>query len=254
MTRSWNFREKVVEFGRSGNCCGLVVFGRVMFNDFEILDISQSVSEETACFPGDVSFSKAITLTYEQSNVVNLTAITMSPHVGTHADAPSHICGDLNDRSQMAGALPLIPYVGECVVLNLAPMKGGAITKELVDKSCTASGIKTLPPRVLFRTQEKIDESLFKDDYPYIGVDAVSYLSEQGVKLVGIDTPSVDHINSKTLDTHHALSKHQFCWLENLHLESITAGRYFLVAAPLKLLTAEAAPVRAILLRTPSRP
>ncbi len=220
-----------------------------MLTDFEILDISQSVDERTACFPGDVPFSKILTLTYGASKVINLSAITMSPHVGTHADAPSHICGNMDDEKDMAGALPLAPYVGPALVLNLAAMENGPVTADAIRAELEAAGITQIHPRVLLRTQAVNEGNLFKCNYPYIGTDAVEFLNTCGVKLVGIDTPSVDHINAKSLETHHALKQHGFYWLENLNLENVKTGEYFLVAAPIKLTTAEAAPVRALLLR-----
>lgn len=216
-----------------------------MIENFDIIDISQSVSEKTACFPGDVPFSKVMTLTYADSKIVNLTAITASPHVGTHADAPSHVHGEMDDPGEMIGALPLVAYVGPVTVLDVSPMESGEITEAVV----TATAPAVLRERVLFKTLRKVDEDVFKNDYAFIGVSAVEYLASQGVKLVGLDTPSVDHINSKNLETHNALIKHKFFWLENLNLESVEAGEYFLVAAPIKLMTAEAAPVRALLLR-----
>jgi arylformamidase len=209
-----------------------------MLTDFDILDISQAVSENTACFPGDVPFSKVMTLTYAQSKIINLTAITTSPHVGTHADAPSHIDGDMDDPNDMAGALPLVPYVGPVTVLDLSPMEAGEITADKVKEAESSLGGKPLAERVLFKTQKKVDEDIFKSDYPYIAVSAVEYLSTRKVQLVGIDTPSVDHIDSKDLKTHHALTKHKFFWLENLNMEKVDAGSYFLVAAPIKLVSA----------------
>jgi arylformamidase len=219
-----------------------------MFENFDIIDISQSVSEKTACFPGDVPFSKVMTVTYADSNVINLTAITTSPHVGTHADAPCHIHGNMDEPHEMVGALPLVAYVGPVTVLDLTPMESGEITDTIVKRAEKGS----LKERVLFKTLSKVDEDVFKDDYAYIGVSAVEYLASKGVKLVGLDTPSVDHINSKDLQTHNALIKHNFYWLENLNLENAEAGDYFLVAAPIKLMSAEAAPVRALLLRSRS--
>lgn len=217
-----------------------------MIEKFDIIDISQCVSEKSACFPGDVPFSKVMTLTYADSKIVNLTAITTSPHVGTHADAPSHIHGAMDDPSEMIGALPLVAYVGPVSVVDLSPMDSGEITADLVKRAAHAG----LRERVLFKTLTKVDEEVFKEDYAYIGVSAVEFLASKGVKLVGLDTPSVDHINAKDLQTHNALIKHKFFWLENLNLENVEAGDYFLVAAPIKLMTAEAAPVRALLLRS----
>jgi arylformamidase len=234
---------------RSGRIVATDAGGKsLMFPNFDILDISQSVSESTACFPGDVPFSKVMTLTYADSQIINLTAITMSPHVGTHADAPSHIDGDMSNPHANAGALPLVPYVGPVTLLDLTPMDTGEITADII-KSAQSAG---LHERVLFKTQSSMNEGLFKDDYAFIGVSAVEYLASSNVRLVGLDTPSVDHINSKDLATHHALTKHGFYWLENLNLQNVEAGEYFLVAAPLKLVSAEAAPVRALLLRSRS--
>lgn len=187
-----------------------------------------------------------MTVTYADSKVINLTAITSSPHVGTHADAPSHICGDMSEAEQHAGAMPLAPYVGPATVLDLRPLDTGEITDEMIKKAQNGE----LNPRILLRTQTKVDEDVFKNDYAYIGVSAIKYLASKGALLVGLDTPSVDHINSKDLASHHALQKHKFHWLENLNLESAEAGDYFLVAAPIKLVSAEAAPVRALLLRS----
>ncbi len=234
--------EKVIEFGSLAR-------GTSMLTDFEILDISQTVDERTACFPGDVPFSKVLTVTYAESKVINLSAITMSPHVGTHADAPSHICGNMDDAKEMAGAMPLAPYVGPALVLNLAPMENGPVTADAICSELQAAGITKIHPRVLLRTQGLSNENFFKADYAYIGIDAVEYLSGQKVELVGIDTPSVDQINCKSLETHHVLRHSGFYWLENLNLNNVVTGEYFLVAAPIKLTSTEAAPVRALLLR-----
>ncbi len=74
------------------------------------------------------------------------------------------------------------------------------------------------------------------------------HLSALGVGLVGIDTPSVDHVRSKGLSAHHALLDAGMSWLENLDLTQVEAGEYFLIALPLKLTELEASPVRAVLL------
>ncbi len=102
-------------------------------NKLRIIDISQPVTSTSACFPGDVPFSKQMTLTYADSQIINLTALTMSPHVGTHADAPSHIGGDMDALDAMAGAMPLAPYIGECFVIDAAPFKKGAVGVEIGD-------------------------------------------------------------------------------------------------------------------------
>ncbi len=217
-----------------------------------IIDISQPVSEKSACFPGDTPFSRKVTLTYEDSRVINLTALTMSPHVGTHADAPVHIKGSLSANSPdtgddtTAGAMELSPFMGKVVVIDLAPTTAGIKAAQVEEqlKAAAAAGVQ----RVLFKTAQTINFEIFEDQYSFIETDCADLLGELGFVLVGLDTPSVDHIKSKDLATHHALDKHHLVWLENLDLTAVVAGEYFLVALPLKFMNLEATPVRAVLL------
>jgi arylformamidase len=74
------------------------------------------------------------------------------------------------------------------------------------------------------------------------------------VLLVGIDTASVDPAASKTLDAHQRLRAHDLRVLENLVLDAVPEGDYELIALPLKLVEADASPVRAILRELPAEP
>ena len=73
-------------------------------------------------------------------------------------------------------------------------------------------------------------------------------MAAQGVVLVGTDAPSVDPVDSKTLDAHKALARHGIVNLENLSLREVRPGRYQLIALPLKLSGLDASPVRAVLM------
>ena len=212
----------------------------------KIIDISQPVGAKTACFPGDTPFSRNVTVTVRESGCVNLTSLTMSPHVGTHADSPVHIKGDMNDLDDgMASHLPLEPFVGPVRVIDLAPLKDGITAKQFLDK---VNGIEQLPPRILFKTCHQIRYQVWEGEYAFLTVELVEALHAKGVFLTGLDTPSVDHVESKTLDAHHKLDEHKLVWLENLDLTKVEEGNYFLVALPLKFTELEASPVRAVLL------
>jgi arylformamidase len=211
---------------------------------YRIIDISQPVTSRSACFPGDVPFSKQMTLKYADCQVINLTAMTLSPHVGTHADAPSHIGGDMNVAQDMAGALPLEPYAGACLVIDAAPWKE-ALTADLLEAKIQR--LDVVPPRILFKTQLVINYDVFEEEYAHFSVELVKKAHEYGIELLGLDTPSVDHVKSKNLEAHHALMDAGLCWLENLDLTQVTAGVYFMVAFPLKFMELEATPVRAVL-------
>jgi arylformamidase len=229
-------------------------------NTFDIFDISQPISSKTACFPGDVPFSAKVTQSFAESKIVNLTAITLSPHVGTHTDSPAHVMGDLSNPDHMAGALPLDPFVGIAVVLDVSPMESGGITgARLIEAMAPMEAQKKhleetykkehpWPFRYLIKSQQKSHPEQFKSEYPYLTPDAVELLYSRGAKLIGVDTPSIDDVNAKDLVVHRMMIEYKIYWLENLDLSSIEPRAYFLVAAPVKLMETEAAPVRAILI------
>ncbi len=223
-----------------------------MLDHFDIIDISQPVSAATAVFPGDVPFSREVTINYQDSNILNLCAFTMSPHVGTHADAPLHIQGDLNQSGGTVGTLPLSPYIGSVAVVDVSPCVQ-AIT--WCDVQAQLEKLPAFPKRILFKTAKKIRTDVFEKEYAWFDSGLIAELFKRGVVLVGLDTPSVDHVDSKTLETHHALLDAGMAWLENLDLTAVPVAHsgvsdsLFLVALPLKFMELEASPVRAVLLR-----
>lgn len=208
-----------------------------------IIDISQPIEKRTACFPGDTPFDFSIKASYAQNDSFNLTTFTMSPHVGTHADAPSHVSGELSSKTG-AGTLPLAPFIGPCLVVDLSS-HDKEISLEIFKKALNK---RKILPRVLLKTSPNPRFDVFEKRYAYLSLNLVTFLDEHHVKLIGIDTPSVDSIDSKTLEIHHTLITKGIYWLENLDLSHAKEEEYFLSALPLKLMHLEAAPVRAILL------
>ncbi|MGE4633046.1 MAG: kynurenine formamidase, partial [Planctomycetota bacterium] len=75
----------------------------------------------------------------------------------------------------------------------------------------------------------------------------IEKLSEDGVKLLGVDTPSVDVADSKDLPSHDACRRSGILILEGLVLDGVEDGIYELIALPLKLTGFDASPVRAVL-------
>lgn len=75
----------------------------------------------------------------------------------------------------------------------------------------------------------------------------IDWLHERGVRLIGIDTPSIDLFDSKDLPSHKMVLKHDMAILEGLRLDQVPDGLYELIALPLKLVGFDASPVRAIL-------
>lgn len=208
-----------------------------------VWDISPAVSPATPVYPGDAPYSLRWTARLGDGGApANVSAITLSPHVGAHADAPLHY----DAAGAAVGALDLAPFLGRCRVVHAvgcAPLVGVAhLRTAMADGRC--------PPRVLVRTARRA-ATTWHDDFAAFDPDAIDWLAARGVRLVGIDTPSVDPASSATLDGHRRLARHGLRVLENLVLDDVPAGDYELIALPLKLADAEASPVRAVLRELP---
>ena len=102
-------------------------------------------------------------------------------------------------------------------------------------------------PRVLFATGSFPDPNAWNEDFSSLSPELVHLLADAGVRLVGIDTPSVDPSTSKALESHSAVAQRDLAILEGLVLDGVAPGLYRLMAFPLKLSGADASPVRAVL-------
>jgi arylformamidase len=207
----------------------------------QLLDISIPMGATTPEWPGDQPFTCGWTCRREAGASVNLAAITTSFHVGTHADAPLHV----HSSWPASEALELEAFVGPVRVVSLPadwPVSQDLDVEHVID---LLGGI--VPPRVLLRTGYTVADGAFPTDWPCLTAGAAEWLVNQGLRLWGVDAPSVDRRESKTLDVHHALLGHDAFVLENLDLRDAPAGAYELLAPPLSVHGADAAPVRALL-------
>jgi arylformamidase len=215
----------------------------------KIWDISPSIAPATPVFPGDTPFSQAWTAKIGPGCPVNVSAITMSVHLGAHADAPLHYSGA--DDALPIGAVSLDPFLGPCRVIHVIAAGGrpALITPDDLRHALgdgAPDGALPRPPRVLVRTYDKAPR-VWDPGFAAFAPETIAWLASLGVTLVGIDTPSVDPADSKTLDSHQQLLRHDMRVLENLVLDDVAPGDYELIALPLKLTGADASPVRAIL-------
>lgn len=203
-------------------------------------DISPPLCSSTPSFPGDTAYQQRWSAEIGPGCPVNVSAITLSPHLGAHADAPLHY-----GRSAAAiGVVDLDPFLGPCRVIH-AIGQGPLITKAHLEPAAA-----NLPPRVLIRTCLRAPLE-WSDTFTAFAPETIAWLASLGVRLVGIDSQSVDPAASKTLDSHLQLLAHDMRVLENLVLDEVAAGDYELIALPLKLTMACASPVRAVLRSLP---
>ncbi len=203
-------------------------------------DISPPVSAASPVFPGDTPYAQRWTMSIEPGCPVNVSAVTMSPHVGSHADAPLHY----EVGGATIGAVALDPYLGRCRVIHAIGV-GPLVRVEHLAHALAGQG--ELPPRVLVRCYERAPLDRFDDDLAAYAPETIEYLADLGVLLVGIDTASIDPAASKTLDSHQVIRRRGLRVLENLVLDDVPEGDYELIALPLKWIDADASPVRAVL-------
>lgn len=203
-------------------------------------DLSPAVSPDAPIFPGDEPFRLQWTARLGPGCPVNLSAVTTSPHVGAHADAPLHYA----NAERSIDAVDLAPYLGRCRVIHAIGVAPLILPEHLQHAAAD------LPPRVLVRTAQRAD-TRWREDFTAYAPETLAWLAERGVQLVGIDTASVDPASSKTLDAHRQLLVHDLRVLENLVLDEVPQGDYELIALPLRWVGACASPVRAVLRELP---
>lgn len=201
-----------------------------------IYDISPPIIDSLAVFPGDTAPTREVLLDMHKGDPLTLSTLRTTVHVGAHVDAPSHYGTDAPTIDQ----IDLQHCIGPCQVLRIACRRGSLLTPAAIQTEITT-------PRVLLATGTYPDPSTFNTDFAALSPELVGWLAGKGVKLVGVDTPSVDPADSKDLPAHKAFLKNEMYILEGLVLDGVSEGRYELIALPLKLNGFDASPVRAIL-------
>jgi arylformamidase len=203
----------------------------------EWIDISRPLAAGTACWPGDVPFSFRLGWTIASGASVNVGAMGTSVHTATHCDAPFHF----DDAGATVDRLPLDTFFGPAWVVDVRSAGRWRDRLEGLDFSGT--------PRVLFHTGGWPDSTRFPDMIPVMEPGLPDWLADCGVRLIGVDLPSVDPLDSKRLDNHHALGRRGIAIVEGLWLEDVPPGRYELIAVPLKIVGGDGSPLRAVLRR-----
>jgi arylformamidase len=204
----------------------------------KIYDITPPISSRLAVFPGDQPFSRCVTLSIAKDQNFELSHVTTTVHLGAHADAPSHYFQNGPSIQQR----PLGFYMGRAQVMRVRGLPPGArIEARHLPTAVRAS-------RLLFETGSFPDPEQWTDSFNSLSPELLDDLAGQGVRLVGIDTPSVDPANCKSLDAHKILAQKDIAVLEGLVLKDVPEGLYTLIALPLPIEGGDASPVRAVLL------
>ncbi|WP_250509456.1 arylformamidase [Caballeronia sp. GACF4] len=204
-----------------------------------LLDISPPISTDTPVWPGDTPVGIERVWRMEAGSPVNVARFTLSPHTGAHADSPLHY----DEHGAAIGEVPLDTYLGACRVVNCI----GAAPLVLPEHIADFLDDDNAPPRILLRTYASAPLDTWDSAFCAVAPATIDLLAARGVKLIGIDTPSLDPQESKTMDAHRRIRAHGMAILEGLVLDAVAPGDYELIALPLKFSTLDASPVRAVL-------
>jgi arylformamidase len=212
-----------------------------------IYDISQSLSERIPVWPGDppVEVVSLRDATPEQEASADppsfVSRLSLSTHAGTHVDPPAHFL----PGAATVDAMSLDTLIGPAWV---AAVEGpGPITAEQLE----AAGIPAGTTRLLLRTENsERSHAEFDRAFVAIDVDAARWLLAHGVRLVGIDGPSIEPFGSPGHRVHRTLLPAGVILLEGIRLAAIAPGPYELVCLPLSIERGDGAPARAVLIRT----
>ncbi|WP_248320459.1 arylformamidase [Caballeronia sp. Sq4a] len=202
-----------------------------------LIDISPPIAAATPVWPGDTPVGIERVWRMEAGSPVNVARVTLSPHTGAHADAPLHY----DEHGAAIGEVALETYIGACRVVHCIGASP-VVTPEMI-----AAHLDDAPPRVLIRTYDRAPLDAWDSAFCAVAPQTIDLLAAKGVKLVGIDTPSLDPQESKTMDAHRRIRAHGIAILEGLVLDAVAPGDYELIALPLKFSTLDASPVRAVL-------
>jgi arylformamidase len=210
-----------------------------------VFDISRPVVAGIPVWPGDTPYEYRRTWKIGPGCPVNVGAVTMSLHTGAHTDAPFHF----DDAGADVASVALSKYVGACVVVRIDGGTGGVRPEDLPPG--TEAALRAAP-RLLLRTYERRPAG-FDVHLRHLTPALADWLADRGVVLVGLDSDSMDAFDSKELPSHRRLAARGVAILEGIDLSAVAPGVYDLVALPLRLVGADASPVRAVLIGKASR-
>ncbi len=203
------------------------------------VDISMPLSVGMPSFPGDPNFEMRPVHSLARGDAYSVSAVSLGTHAGTHVDPPCHF---------ISGGLTIDQ-------VDLAQLNGPCRVVE-VPSSVTSIGpaeVAAVPvgsPRVLFRTRNSArwaSSLAFFPDYVAVSDAGAQALLDRGVRLVGIDSLSVESDPSGRFPVHHRLLGHGALILEGLLLSKATPGDSELHCLPLRLSGGDGGPARAAL-------
>lgn len=203
----------------------------------KIHDVTRLISEDMTVYKDRESkkIKRTVVADYEKADYYE-SRIDMDMHCGTHIDAPLHMIkgGDTIEKYDLS------KFIGDCKVFDLTDVDEAIRKKDIENLDIQKDDI------VIFKTKNSFDQG-YNPKFVYIEEDAAMYLSEKGIKTVGIDAMSIER-DKKEHPSHKIILGANIGVIEDLYLKNVGQGQYFLSALPLNIRGSEASPIRAVLI------
>lgn len=207
-------------------------------NDLKIFDISMPISYSMPVYKGKEEKRPIISIDGDFStSSAYETRLELNLHTGTHLDTPKHMI----PYGYTLEELELSKVITKCRVLDLTDVK-----EKITDKDLIRFDIKE-GEFILLKTKNSF-EDILENDFIYVDKDGAEFLSKLKIKGVGIDSLGIERAQPNH-ETHISLFNSDVMILEGLMLKDIEEDEYLLSAAPIYIPGAEAAPVRAYLMK-----
>jgi arylformamidase len=204
-------------------------------------DISVALDGDLPTWPGSPGVLTKLRMSIGQGDDANVTQLSIDVHSGTHVDAPRHCV----DHAETLEELGLDPFIGAAVVVDTGPVK--EITASVLDAAMIPDDTERLLLRTANSARPDLYQTPFDEDYAALTLDGAEWLAAKDLRLVGIDYLSIQRYTEPP-DVHRALLGAGIPLVEGLCLANVTPGAYELICLPMRLVNAEGAPARAILM------
>ncbi|SKC43548.1 Kynurenine formamidase [[Eubacterium] yurii] len=202
-----------------------------------IHDVTRLISEDMTVYKDRESkkIKRTVVADYEKADYYE-SRMDMDMHCGTHIDAPLHMIkgGDTIEKYDLS------KFIGDCKLFDLTDVNEAIRKKDIENLDIQKDDI------VIFKTKNSFDQG-YNPKFVYIEEDAALYLSEKGIKTVGIDAMSIER-DKKEHPSHKIILGANIGVIEDLYLKNVGQGQYFLSALPLNIRGSEASPIRAVLI------
>ncbi|PHN02120.1 cyclase family protein [Flavilitoribacter nigricans] len=177
----------------------------------------------------------------------NARTLQIYSHAGTHMDAPAHfgLTGTID-------AFEPQQLMGPAWVVDLSDISAGA----LISPQQLGGIADQVQPgdSLLLRTgwsRHRHDPSTYRNQLPRISTELAQWCVEKGIKMLGVEPPSVADVNDleEVTRIHQLLFRGGVIIIEGLtNLSALSRPKVWLIALPLKIRAGDGAPARVIAL------